>query len=291
MFISSPSPPFHLRLPVWASTGRDKSQTDVGAWRHLEVKSVLSPLIINVVKKKRHVIMTNVSKLLKGEHSLLVKRQSEEEDSSFRKMYRAFLFLSPASSLIYSCLLSEVCVFFGPRPAGVRGSGAGMNLCRLQFFQFPASSADKKTKQKSAVIRRPWRVHRRRRCLCSTWWGGTPHRGSTLQTSCGGRWTPGCRSYSPCSTDVSSSRDLGGKQRGDKDRPMVHWPMVNRHARIDLLILNRLDYRILFRLTCHIITSHDLTGKSTGSGLKCSAEYLKVLYWDHHCSQYSWMRF
>lgn len=118
-----------------------------------------------------------------------------------------FLFCFHSSSHL------EVCLFLDPgQPESWKGAGTRIRLILKGRSRVSAPSTG--TLQRSTVsccvqvIRRPWRAHRPRRCRCSTWWGGTPRRGSTPQTSYGGRWTPGCTFYSPCSTDGWSSRDL-----------------------------------------------------------------------------------
>lgn len=128
--------------------------------------------------------------------------------------------------LFHSLSHSEVCLFWDPgQPKSEGQGGDGTNICQILksgslspsvscwgWRRTPPSSTSARPlrERRLQVIRRPWRARRPRRCRCSTWWGGTLRRGWTPRTSCGERWTPGCTSCSPCSTDGSSSRDLAG---------------------------------------------------------------------------------
>lgn len=120
--------------------------------------------------------------------------------SSFSKMYRGFLFLWFAFSFVFAFIHSEVCLFSRPRPARVQEWGGGgkyqrdlKGAVRVAVTSRPVSQTWRwkqpppSVPERFQVIQRPWRARRRRRCRCSTWWGGTPRRGSTPRTSCGGR--------------------------------------------------------------------------------------------------------
>lgn len=63
---------------------------------------------------------------------------------------------------------------FSPNP--ISGALSLVSPCQRAGLRKPSGSR---------LIRRPWRGSRLRRWRCSTWTGGTPHRGWPRRTSCG----------------------------------------------------------------------------------------------------------
>lgn len=170
-------------------------------------------------EEKRHIIMINTSKqpaALSGVFGVSVGGPSPVKEQERKKRIPALVNVPKGLDFIF-CLFQfqssshpEVCLFRDPGQPKSEGGGwdeyvtnlkGAVRLCVTFSFLLPHPDSAAETSstppvfahplsstvgcRRRRVIRRPWRARRPRRCRCSTWWGGTPRRGSTPRTSCG----------------------------------------------------------------------------------------------------------
>ena len=137
----------------------------------------------------------NFKTKIKNPSKLIEKQEVESE----KKGTLSRCFAQGQSSSCVSCHSAshpEVCLFLGPRPAGVLEVGGDKEQlsflfrCPIKLHPLTRDSTLLPTRcppssSPSRIIQKLWRARLHRRCRCSTWWDGTPRRGSTPQTSYG----------------------------------------------------------------------------------------------------------